>query len=121
MDCADRAIEYIEENAPEYTAISHSIWDFAELSLKEYRSAALYIDALKKEGFTVEENLGGIATAFSGSFGKGRPYIGILAEFDALSGLSQKPGIAVKEPRSISRSSPSRTILPVPPSSFLYE
>ncbi len=99
MDFAEKAISYLEENAPEYVSISHRIWEYAELSLKEFQSAQLYIDALKKEGFTVEEKLGGIATAFSGSYGSGRPYIGILAEFDALSGLSQKPGIAVKEPR----------------------
>ena len=99
MDYSKQALEFIEENASQYVTISHSIWEFAELSLKEFQSAALYIEALKKEGFTVEEKLGGISTAFSGSFGEGRPYIGILAEFDALSGLSQKPGITTREPR----------------------
>ena len=47
---------------------------------------------LKQEGFRVEEGVCGIATAFAASFGSGRPHIGILAEYDALSGLSQQGG-----------------------------
>jgi len=53
---------------------------------------------IKKLGFDVRENLAGIPTAFSGSWGSGKPVIGILGEFDALAGLSQKANIAVKEP-----------------------
>lgn len=79
----------IDENAAVFTDLSHEIWRYAELSLKEFRSAARYRELLRDFGFTVEEGLGGIETAFSGSFGSGRPIIGILGEFDALSGLSQ--------------------------------
>lgn len=46
----------------------------------------------------MREKLCGIDTAFCGSFGSGRPYIGILGEFDALSGLSQKAGSCKKDP-----------------------
>lgn len=99
MDYSKAAIDHINDNADKYIDISHRIWDFAELSLKEYKSAGLYIKALKDEGFEVSEKLGGIPTAFCGSYGKGAPVIGVLAEFDALSGLSQKAGITHKEPR----------------------
>jgi len=92
MDNKALAQAAIRERAEEFTALSHEIWGYAELSLKEYRSAARYIELLKREGFTVTEKLGGIDTAFSGSFGAGRPVIGILGEFDALSGLSQAAG-----------------------------
>ena len=92
MDAKKEAQAYIEARGGEFAALSHEIWEYAELSLREYRSAALYIDKLKAEGFIVTENLGGIPTAFSGSFGSGRPVIGILGEFDALSGLSQAAG-----------------------------
>jgi len=60
--------------------------------LKEFKSAALYEEVLEKEGFRVEKGICGIETAFSASFGSGRPVIGILAEYDALSGLSQVAG-----------------------------
>ena len=86
-------ITYIDkELAPEIIGVSHSIWEFAELSLKETKSAALYIEKLKAHGFEVETGQAGIATAFTGTYvsGSGKPVIGILGEFDALSGLSQK-------------------------------
>ncbi|MBO6014675.1 MAG: amidohydrolase [Oscillospiraceae bacterium] len=98
MDPMQKTITYINEHAEELTAISHAVWSFAELSLKEVQSAALYIDALKTAGFTVTESLCGIPTAFSGSWGSGKPVIGILGEFDALSGLSQKAAVPYKTP-----------------------
>jgi len=88
----------IEEKAPVITGISDKIWEYAELSMMEVKSAAEYISVLKAEDFDVQENLCGIATAFSGSYGSGKPVIGFLGEFDALSGLSQVPGIDQPQP-----------------------
>ena len=87
----------VDKNAEKITALSNAIWDFSELSMKEYKSAAYYCDLLEQEGFRVERKLCGIPTAFSGSFGSGEPRIGILGEFDALSGLSQCPGSTKRE------------------------
>ena len=86
----EEAVAYIEKNAPIFTDLSDQIWANPELSLKEFHSAALYKKVLQENGFRLEENLSGIETAFSGSFGHGRPVIGILGEFDALSGMSQE-------------------------------
>ena len=92
-DYQKNAIKFVDENAGIFTGVSDAVWDCAELSLKEFKSAKLYCDVLREHGFTVEENLAGIKTAFSGSYGSGRPVIGILGEFDALSGntLNQSP------------------------------
>ena len=90
----------IEEKAPLLTQLSDRIWEYAELSMLEYKSTAAYVEVLKAEGFTVEENLCGIATAFLGRYGSGKPVIGILAEYDALSGLSQVGGSLVREERT---------------------
>ena len=87
----------VDKNAEKITALSDAIWDFSELSMKEYKSAAYYCDLLEQEGFRVERKLCGIPTAFSGSFGSGKPRIGILGEFDALSGLAQCPGSTKRE------------------------
>ncbi|HXB43308.1 MAG TPA: amidohydrolase [Puia sp.] len=65
------------------------IWGFAELGYKEYKSSALLQQTLKDNDFTVEAGVAGIPTAFVATYGSGRPLIGILAEFDALPGLSQ--------------------------------
>lgn len=88
--------DYIDQNATLFSGVSDRIWELAELSLKEYQSAALYCEVLREGGFSVEERLCGVETAFSGSFGSGKPAIGILGEFDALSGLSQAAGVAEK-------------------------
>ena len=92
MSAKDFIEKYIDENASVFTDTSDKIWENPELSLKEFGSAALYCELLKKAGFEVTEELGGIKTAFCGKFGKGKPVIGILGEYDALSGLSQKGG-----------------------------
>ena len=93
-----RALDFIGGREKEITAAADRIWEFAELSMEETRSAALYGELLEEAGFKVEKNLCGIPTALSGSFGSGRPCIGILGEYDALSGLSQKAGQRAPEP-----------------------
>ena len=90
--------EVIEKNAPVFTSLSDRIWEYAELSLKEYRSCEDYCRTLSDLGFEVERNVAGLDTAFLGKFGTGRPVIAVLGEFDALSGLSQKACIAQKSP-----------------------
>ena len=93
------AIDHIDFKAPLVAEVADKIWDYAELSLQEERSAKLYCDVLRTEGFAVEENVCNIATAFTASYGAGKPVIGILAEYDALSGLSQVGGSLVRQER----------------------
>lgn len=73
----------------QFTSISDQIWKFAEPRYQEFHSSALQADFLEQEGFTVTRNLGGIATAFSASFGSGHPVIGLLGEYDALPCMNQ--------------------------------
>ena len=94
----ENAIAFVDGISDKITEISHKIWEYAELSLKEYKSAELCVSECLKMGFEVKRGLSGIDTAFSASFGSGRPVIGILAEYDALSGLSQEACSAEKEP-----------------------
>ena len=91
------AVAAIESKSELVYRVSDAVWEYAELSLQEEKSAALYCEVLEKEGFRVEKGICGIATAFSASYGAGRPVIGILAEYDALSGLSQKSGSLERE------------------------
>ena len=90
--------QIVEEKRQVLTTLSDKIWEYSELSMLEHKSTAAYLQVLKDESFTVTENLCGIATAFSGSYGSGRPCIGILGEYDALSGLSQEAGATEKKP-----------------------
>lgn len=91
------AIKAIENNEKIFTDLSDRIWEYAELSLKEFKSAEDYCETLASIGFEVERNVAGISTAFLGKWGEGKPVIGILGEYDALSGLSQVGGSAEKE------------------------
>jgi aminobenzoyl-glutamate utilization protein B len=78
------------------------IWDYAEVGYKEVKSSAELRTLLAEKGFAIEEGVAGIPTAFVATYGTGGPVIGILAEYDALPGLSQQ-AIAEKRP------DPSRT------------
>jgi aminobenzoyl-glutamate utilization protein B len=79
-----------DEVRDRFGRIADSIWSYAELGLQEYKSSALLIDTLEREGFTVEKGLAGMPTCFVASYGSGKPVIGILAEYDALPMVSQK-------------------------------
>ena len=69
--------------------VSDKIWEYAEIALMEYESSKLLEDVLEKEGFRVEKDVADLPTAFVATYGSGSPVIGILAEYDALPGLSQ--------------------------------
>ena len=91
--------DLVASKADAAVALAKEIWNYAELSYEEVRSAAALIEALKKEGFAIEEGIAGIPTAFTATFqnGSGKPVVGFLAEYDALAGLSQKAGCPVQE------------------------
>ena len=84
------AIDWLEEHAAVLGELNHDIWSFAEIGLQETRSAAALQDVLRANGFTIESGVADMPTAFVASYGSGRPIIGILAEYDALPGLSQQ-------------------------------
>ncbi len=92
-----KILSYIDQKADVIIDTSDRIWEFAELSLREYKSGELYANVLEEEGFQVEHPFAGIETAFRASYGSGKPVIGILAEYDALTGLSQEAGSSVRK------------------------
>ena len=82
MDNAKKAaLAAIDEKNKLIAEVADSIWDYAELSMQEVKSAALFVKVLKEEGFQVEEGICGIPTAFSASYGSGKPVIGKLFSF----------------------------------------
>ncbi|MFN8061409.1 MAG: amidohydrolase [Vicinamibacterales bacterium] len=80
---------WVDANAETFRRVNKNIWTYAETGLDEQKSSKELRDVLRGNGFAVEEGVAGMPTAFVASFGSGRPTIGILAEFDALPGLSQ--------------------------------
>ena len=87
----------IDKHKEEITTLSDRIWETPETRFQEWKSSKMLSDFLEKKGFIVERGVGGIETAFTASFGTEKPVIGILGEFDALAGLSQKEASDVRE------------------------
>ena len=79
----------IEANKTKFENIALEIWDFAEMGYLEEKSSKLLQETLIEAGFTVKTGIAGIPTAFVAEYNNNGPIIGILAEFDALPGLSQ--------------------------------
>ncbi len=98
MDTREILQKAIEAKKDMAIELNDQIWALAELPRREKKSAALLCEALRAEGFAVEENVCGCATAFVAKFGEGKPVIGLLGEYDALPNLSQKAGCAEKIP-----------------------
>lgn len=94
----DPMLDYLDAHATQYADLAQSIWDKAELGYLETESSALLQQTLEEAGFTIERGVADIPTAFVASYGSGGPVIGLLAEFDALPGISQA---AVPERREI--------------------
>ena len=90
-------LELIDSKASFLNDLGDRIWASPELAFTEHTSAEILIQALEEEGFAVTRNVADIDTAFSGRFGSGKPVIGFLGEFDALSSLSQEAGVAEKK------------------------
>ena len=80
----------VEMHKAELIKISDSIWALAETAFKESGSSAVLADYAEKNGMTVTRGVADIPTAFTATYGSGKPVISILGEFDALPGISQK-------------------------------
>jgi aminobenzoyl-glutamate utilization protein B len=89
---------YLDQSRARWEGLSRQLWEYAETGLHEDKSAAAIEELLQKEGFKVERNVAGMPTAFVATAGSGSPVVAIMAEYDALPGLSQKPGEARKDP-----------------------
>src|ERR1035438_9894157 len=89
---------WLDSTSARWNEISEKIWGFSETALQETKSSALLLDVLEKEGFSVTRGVAGMPTAFVASAGAGAPVVGILAEYDALPGLSQAGGVSKKTP-----------------------
>ena len=83
-------IASVEKHQQELISLSDQIWAFAETAMKETQSAKVLADYAESQGFKLTRGVAEISTAFIAEYGSGTPIIGILGEFDALPGLSQK-------------------------------
>ncbi|MCX7911917.1 MAG: M20 family metallopeptidase [Dehalococcoidales bacterium] len=82
----------IERLYDEMASVSRRLHENPEVAFEEHQSSALLEETLERHGFTVSRGVAGLSTAFRADYGKGRPTIAFLAEYDALPGLGHACG-----------------------------
>jgi aminobenzoyl-glutamate utilization protein B len=90
LSAADEVLARVAAHADRFGAISRQIWETPELGFHENKSSPLLEQELRANGFQVQAGVAGMPTAFTATFGSGKPVIALMGEFDALPGLSQK-------------------------------
>jgi aminobenzoyl-glutamate utilization protein B len=86
----DVVVKSVESHQQELIKISDAIWGYAETALREHKSSKELADYAEKQGFRVMRGVAQMPTAFIAEYGSGKPIIGIMGEYDALPGISQK-------------------------------
>lgn len=94
---SDSSQAWLASKEPQIISLAQTLWNHAELGYQEVASSSQLMSALEEEGFTVTSGVAGIPTAFVAEYGSDGPVIGILAEFDALPGISQSASPFVEE------------------------
>jgi len=95
---ATAAVTHVDAQRDQITGLADSIWEFAEVGYQETRSSEALQAHLQANGFSITKGVADIPTAFVATFGNGKPEIAVLAEFDALPGLSQE-AVSTRSPR----------------------
>lgn len=90
QDYRDEISGFVEKQKPAYTALADKIWGYAEPRFQEYESSKAQQEYLASRGFQIRSDLAGEKTAFIAEWGKGKPVLAFLGEFDALSSLQQE-------------------------------
>lgn len=98
-EALDDSIRRREEQAWD---AAQKIWTWAEPGYQETKSSAFLAQWLEEAGFKLTTKVAGIPTAFTATFGEGKPVIGIVGEFDALPGVSQQ-AVPYRQPRDDAR------------------
>ena len=93
----EKYLAEIDRQAEMLCGVSDALWDHPESAYKEYYASDLLTQKLEENGFTVVRGVSDIPTAFTATYGSGKPHFGILAEYDALEGMSQVGASAVRE------------------------
>ncbi len=78
--------------------MNDQIFSYGELGFQEVETHRYLVDVLKKNGFTIEDGVAGIPTAFMATWGSGKPVLALGSDIDCIPQASQKPGVAYHDP-----------------------
>jgi len=92
------ALSEIEKNATLGQQINDMLFSFSELGFQEKETFAYLTSLLEKNGFTIQKGVAGIPTAWTATWGNGKPVIALGSDIDCIPKASQKPGVAYHDP-----------------------
>ena len=78
--------------------INDMLFSFSELGFQEYETFKYLTDLLSKNGFTIQKGIANIPTAWTATWGSGKPLIALGSDIDCIPKASQKPGVAYADP-----------------------
>lgn len=94
----DEAAEKVQADAKRIQVMVDKIFSFAELGFQEYESSKYLTGILEENGFKIERGIAGMPTAWTATWGSGKPLIALGSDVDCIPKASQKPGVAYHDP-----------------------
>jgi aminobenzoyl-glutamate utilization protein B len=88
-------VDAMQENIQKW---NDSVFSFGELGFQEFETTKFLTGILRQNGFTVQEGVAGIPTAWTARWGSGKPVIALGSDVDCIPQASQKPGVAYHDP-----------------------
>jgi amidohydrolase len=85
-------IEKAASERPQLQELALKIHANPELGLREFKACEWLTLYLMQRGFNIERGVCEMPTAFRATYGKGKPVIALLAEYDALPGIGHACG-----------------------------
>jgi len=88
-------VDAMQENIQKW---NDSVFSFGELGFQEFETTKYLTTILRQNGFTVQQGIAGIPTAWTARWGSGKPVIALGSDVDCIPQASQKPGVAYHDP-----------------------
>jgi aminobenzoyl-glutamate utilization protein B len=88
----------VEARAKLIQEIIDQVFSFGELGMQEVETSKYLTGLLEKNGFRIERGVAGIPTAWTATWGSGKPVIALGSDIDGIPQSNQKPGVGYRDP-----------------------
>ncbi|AHG89572.1 amidohydrolase [Gemmatirosa kalamazoonensis] len=93
-----QAVKAVDSMATFTQQMVDQIFSYGELGMQETETSKYLVGILRKNGFTVQENVAGMPTGWVARWGSGKPVIALGSDIDGIPQASQKPGVGYRDP-----------------------
>ncbi len=88
----------VEKQSALAQQINDMLFSFSELGFQEVETFTYLTNLLEKNGFKIQKGIAGVPTAWTATWGSGKPLIALGSDVDCIPKASQKPGVAFADP-----------------------